>query len=400
MNSPLRLLPTVLAVITALFFHQHASAEEMVVGNIRVLKVEGSSVEFVNAAGQKSTLRQGGFIQQGAKITTGPDSTVELVFDNGTLINIAPSSTFSVEEFVTDPFNADNLDYKKVDQAPTRSVTTIEVPEGSIIFDVAKLKSGSTFDIVTPLGIAGIRGTSGFAGPAAFGLVSGSAVFSYPGSQSAPSPISAGSQFSSGSPVGNMTPVPPSVMASVSGSTGAMRSSTPPNTFGAAPPKVTPQQAMALQAAAAGGGEALAQTAAELSISSPEAAADIAAAASYLAPDSASTIAARVATAVPGAAVSVARSVSKMVPAAQAAIADAVSSVAPPASADAVQQASAEGAAEGNAAQQGQPTTAPQPVNTGDQGATDQGQSLPPATSSSTGSGTSGNPARPTPASQ
>ena len=108
-----------LLILSFLALSYPLSAAEMVVGNIRVIKVEGNSAEMIEATGKKSPVKEGVFIRQGTKITTGPDSRVDLVFENGSAINISPSSQFSIDEFVQDPFNSDELNFQSVEHAPT-----------------------------------------------------------------------------------------------------------------------------------------------------------------------------------------------------------------------------------------------------------------------------------------
>jgi hypothetical protein len=370
--------------LLAAFFAAFATpaSAEMVVGNVRVIKVTGSSAQLLTAAGKKTPLKEGVFIQQGSKILTGRDSTVSLVFENGSSVQVEPSSQFSIDQFVQDPFSSDNLDYKSIDKAPTRSVTKLSISEGEMIFNVAKQKSGSTFDITTPVGVAGIRGTSGSAGSGGFGLSTGSASFTPTGG--APTNIGAGQNFSPGAGLGSL---PPNQQQNINAATQSMNSNTPPNTFNAAPPNLTPQQHSALQAAAAQGGDAVAQVAAQLAAQNPAAAADIAAAAAYMAPQAAPQIAGSVAQAAPSAAVDIAQSVAQVAPQQAAQIAQAIIAAVPSVDPAAVQQAARQGAGQ----QQDN-----QPLNTGDQGTSTAGQQLP-----GTGSGTSGNPApRPTPASQ
>ena len=363
---------------------------EMVVGNIRVIAVKGSTAQLLTAGGKKSPLKEGMFIQQGSKVLTGGDSTVSLVFENGSSVQVEPSSQFSIDEFVQDPFNNDNLDYKSVDQAPTRSVTKLSIPEGEMIFNVAKQKSGSTFDITTPIGVAGIRGTSGFASGQGFGLSNGQANFTPPGGNS--QNIGAGQQFSPGTGLGSL---PPNQQQNINSASEAMNSNTPAQTFSGAPPNLTPQQSQAIQAASAQGGEAVAQVAAQLAAASPEAAADIAAAAAYVAPTAAPQIAASVSQAVPTAAPQVAQSVSQVVPQQSANVAQAIISAVSSADPAAIQQAAQQGAQQSPSQPQGQGNA---PLNTGDQGTTTAGQQLP---GTGSGGGASGNPAsRPTPASQ
>ena len=234
---------------------------------------------------------------------------MDLVFENGSGVNISPSSQFSIDEFIQDPFNSEGLDYKAVEQSPSASVTKISVPEGEIFFNVAKQKSGSNFEIGTPVGTAGIRGTSGFAGRRGFGLATGSAVFRTPAGNTLN--VSRGTQVS---PNGSTGPASPALINAVNSATSEMRASTPPNTFLGSPPNLPPEQQQALYTAAAQGGDAIVQVVAELASRSPEIAPDIAGMAAILAPTQAVAIAVSVAQAVPSAAPQIAAAVARVVP--------------------------------------------------------------------------------------
>ena len=396
MKSSLHML--VVALLLAVGILLPAQAQDIVVGNIRVIAVKGSTAQLLTAGGKKSPLKEGMFLQQGSKILTGGDSTVSLVFENGSSVQVEPSSQFSIDEFVQDPFNNEDLDYKSVDKAPTRSVTKVSISEGEMIFNIAKQKSGSSFEITTPVGVAGIRGTSGSAGSSGCGIRTGTVVFTAAVTAGAPNvapfQINANQLYA---PDAGLGPMPPNFQQNISSTVQSLNSNTPPNTFGGAPPNISPQQNSALQAAAAAGGDAVAQVAAQLAGQNPAAAADIAAAAAYIAPGSAPDIAGAVASAVPAAAVAVAQSVSQIAPQQSTAIATAIITASPavnPAAVEAAAQAGAQQAAQATS----QPAAGNQPLNTGDQGSSTAGQSLPGTTGGSS-TGGSGTPPRPTPAS-
>ena len=312
-------------IIVSVFALAHPLfAAEMVVGNIRVIKVEGNSAEMIEATGVKSAVKEGVFIRQGTKIITGPDSRVDLVFENGSAVNISPSSQFSIDEFIQDPFNSDGLDYKAVEQAPTTSVTKISVPDGEIYFEVAKQKTGSNFEITTPVGTAGIRGTSGFAGARGFGLSTGSATFQTPAGNTVD--VGAGTQVS---PNGATGPASTGVINAVNAVVAEMQTTIPPNTFAGSPPNLLPQQQGALDAAIAQGEDAILIAAANLATANPENSPDIARMASLLAPTLVLDIASRVAEAAPAFAPQIAASVALTDIAQAPQIAAAVSEVVP-----------------------------------------------------------------------
>jgi sugar lactone lactonase YvrE len=112
---------------------------------------------------------------------------VELAFENGSCVVVKPGSEFSIDQFLADPFDSQEVDYGSLENEPTMSVTRTNLKSGEIFFHVEKLKERSTYEIITPVGIAGIRGTGGFVrsgkGKGAFGLYEGSAIFKTPNGQ-------------------------------------------------------------------------------------------------------------------------------------------------------------------------------------------------------------------------
>lgn len=134
----------------------------MNLGNVRVLKVEGGKVEFVNSTGAISNIKEGMFIQQGSKIVTDKNETVDLVFENGSVLQIKPDTEFYIDQFEQAPFDHQGFTYYKPANEPASSRMKLSVAEGTIEVDVAKLNNESSYQVFTPLGFAGIRGTSFF----------------------------------------------------------------------------------------------------------------------------------------------------------------------------------------------------------------------------------------------
>jgi hypothetical protein len=414
-----------------------AQAPTMNLGNIRVVKVEGRDAKLVDASGQTSTLKEGAFIRQGAKIQTGKEASVVLLFDNGTTVNVKPETEFAIEKFAQDPFDANGIDYQTLKSEPSSSVTRLNVPEGTIVLDIAKLKKDSSFQIATPVGSAGIRGTSlgvtssksNQATPVTLAVSTGVVQLKTATGSRA---VSGGQSFGVGN-AGGFSPNPPGaagLQTATSESAAAMKTAVPASPFQGAPPpapapavpgsSLTTAQQQTLAAASEQGSEALAAAVEQLAKASPEAAAEIAAAAAdalpvaatsvaaaaatvapaaaaaiaanvaQVAPSAAPQIASTVAAIVPAAAVQVAQSVATAAPQAAAAVATAVVAAVPTANATAIQAATQAGAQQST--QPGGGSTN-QPVNTGDQGSSTQGQSLPGSTGGTTGG--SGTPPSP-----
>lgn len=412
----------------------------MNLGNIRVVKIEGKGVKLVDATGQSSQLKEGSFIRQGATIQTGKGASVVLLFDNGTTVNIKPESEFAVEKFAQDPFNANGVDYQTLKSEPSSSVTRLSVPEGTIVLDIAKLKRDSSFQIATPVGSAGIRGTSlGITSnknnqnnPVTLAVATGVVQMKTATGSRA---VSGGQSFSIGR-AGGFSANPPgasNLQTATSQSSAAMRQSVPSNAFQGAPPPApapaTPAsnlssvQQQAIQAASEKGSDALAATVQQLAAESPDAAAAIAAAAADALPVAATTVAAAAATVAPAAAAQIAANVAQAAPAAAPQIASTIAAIVPAlatqvaqsVAAAAPQAASAiataviaavptanattiQAATQAGARQSTQPGGAGpnQPVITGDQGTSTVGERLPGTNGSSGGAG-SGTPPRPVP---
>ncbi|MEI8292949.1 MAG: FecR domain-containing protein [bacterium] len=414
----------------------------MNLGNVRVLKVEGAGVRVVDPAGQTSALKEGAFVRQGTKIHTGKDSSVILLFENGTTVKVEPGSEFSIEKFLQDPFESGQIDYQTLKSEPSSSVTRLGIPEGSLVLDIAKLKKDSSFQISTPVGSAGIRGTSlnirsnrnNVAVPVSIAVATGVVQFKTATGSRA---VSGGQAFGIGN-TGGFTPNPPGaseMLSRTNQSSSSMKQSVPSQPFqGAPPPASAPSspanslnaaQKQAIAEASEKGTAALVAAVESLATQVPEAAAAIAAAAAdalpvsasnvaavaatvapsaaaqiaanvaQVAPSSAAQVASTVAAIVPGSAVQVAQSVATVAPQAASAIAAAVVNAVPTASATAIQAATQAGAQAASQQNTQGPTGTNQPAISGDQGTSPVGESLPGSTGSSTGG--SGTPPRPAP---
>jgi hypothetical protein len=246
------------------------------------------------------------------RVVTGPEGSAVLIFENGSLIRVNPNTEFAIEKFQQDPFSSQGLDYCTIENEPSRSITRTSLLKGEVSFDVATLKKNSTYEIVTPVGIAGIRGTGGFVKSmpknqrqaASFGLFEGSATFTTASGQT--QAVIQNQAIGINGPNGNfaINLNPSDGETSLVQSKQQMSQSqlaVPTNPFiGAPPPQAAPAgpissltdaQQLALQQAASEGSEAVAEAALQLAMQSPEAAAEIAIAATDLTPSAAITIA-------------------------------------------------------------------------------------------------------------
>lgn len=133
---------------------------QTVAGVIKVARVQGEVTKLV--AGAAVPLKNGDRITEADTVVTGPTGGVVLVFANGSSVKLGTSSKLNIEEFKMDPL-ADDIKAADIkDREPTVSKTNLMLVEGELIGEVKKLNrdAGSYYNIRTPVGAAGIRGTT------------------------------------------------------------------------------------------------------------------------------------------------------------------------------------------------------------------------------------------------
>lgn len=156
---------------------------------ITVIVEATGSVQIIEAPGQPARpVQKGDRVPEGAFLITGSDGRVDLAFSNGAFMQIQENSRFGVGEFQQEGYeyvfsnsqavrkrdleesaadesiiatmDASEDAWNKMEQEPTTSVTRFELEYGTIIGESKRLRPGSRMDIVTPVGVAGIRGTT------------------------------------------------------------------------------------------------------------------------------------------------------------------------------------------------------------------------------------------------
>ncbi len=143
----------------ALLFAATASARTT--GVITAAKVRGTVTALHVADNTSRQLKNGSTLTQGYVVNTAKDSSVVLIFANGAAINLAQNSSLSIDEFLMDPFDPKYSAATAKDEAST-SVTSLSLVHGELVGNVKHLRreAGSTFEVKTPVGAAGIRGTT------------------------------------------------------------------------------------------------------------------------------------------------------------------------------------------------------------------------------------------------
>ena len=137
-------------------------AATKVVGRIVAAKVVGIvTVTDVRDPMRPHKLVESGEVTEGQIVNTGEDARVLLVFSNGATVNLAAKSTLAIDEFLQDPF-AQPVKVSELVDEPTTSITKLNLVRGELMSNVKHLRrdKGSLFNVQTPVGAAGIRGTT------------------------------------------------------------------------------------------------------------------------------------------------------------------------------------------------------------------------------------------------
>jgi len=119
-------------------------------------KVQGNVV-VRDSAGASKAASNGDRVSPPSYIVTGPQSSVTLLFSNGSTVSVNENSSMEVSQFFQDAHGDKGFINQKGE--PSRSTTRLKLDYGEIIGSTKKLNSASTYEISTPVGIVGIRGT-------------------------------------------------------------------------------------------------------------------------------------------------------------------------------------------------------------------------------------------------
>ena len=130
-------------------------------GQIRAKRVVGEVTVTDKATNATQPLVNDALVSQGSIVTTGKGASVVLNFSNGANINLGTDSSLDIQQFTQDPFGT-AIHADTITEEPTTSQTRLQLIHGELVGKVAKLKTteGSSFNITTPVGAAGIRGTT------------------------------------------------------------------------------------------------------------------------------------------------------------------------------------------------------------------------------------------------
>jgi hypothetical protein len=127
-------------------------------GVIKAARVTGT-VTIIAADGSQHAAAEGAVLTETDTVVTAANSGLVLVFMNGSSVKLGANSRLLIEEFKMDPLGSD-IAVSKLTKEPSSSQTKLNLAYGDMVGDVKKLSKNSTYGIKTPVGAAGIRGTT------------------------------------------------------------------------------------------------------------------------------------------------------------------------------------------------------------------------------------------------
>ena len=133
-----------IAAASLLSVSAHAKANRAIVRAIH------GSAQMSNNKGQTWTKANvGSYLGANSAIKTAGDSTADLFLgDNGPVVRVTPDTTLGI-----DKLDLENTGIEKVIE------TQLDLRSGRILGSVKKMAAASKYEVKTPVGVAGIRGT-------------------------------------------------------------------------------------------------------------------------------------------------------------------------------------------------------------------------------------------------
>jgi hypothetical protein len=125
-----------------------------------ILVSKKGDVRYLNAADEEMPDVGVGLVIPGSyHILTGDNGNLVGLLSNGTLLTLTENTRMKVATFKQEPFRDDGSKLAELPGEPSSSEVLIDLDFGSLVVKTKKLNKSSSFDINSPLGVAGIRGT-------------------------------------------------------------------------------------------------------------------------------------------------------------------------------------------------------------------------------------------------
>jgi len=132
-------------------------------GSILARRVTGRVDATDKPTHQQRQLANESRVNRADVVSTADDgrSSVVLVFSTGTTVHLRHGSILDIEEFQQEPWSG-KAEVSMLEAEPSSSQTRLNLVKGELLGKVTKLKKdgSSTLQVRTPVGVAGIRGTT------------------------------------------------------------------------------------------------------------------------------------------------------------------------------------------------------------------------------------------------
>ncbi|HLP25233.1 MAG TPA: FecR domain-containing protein [Acidobacteriota bacterium] len=156
-----RVFVRLLALVSTLTLLPLALWAQTQAGAIKAVRLSGAVSKITANSTAPVLLTEGAALTESDTVTTDAESSVVLVFANGASVKLGPNSRLAIEEFKMDPL-PEQIAVANLEGEPNVSKTRLNLAYGDLVGNVKKLNKsrGSEFNIKTPVGAAGIRGTT------------------------------------------------------------------------------------------------------------------------------------------------------------------------------------------------------------------------------------------------
>lgn len=127
---------------------------------VKTIGVRGDVTIQNVSTGQVARLKQDQTFAEGTTVRTGENSSATIMFSTGTFIAVPSNTTFTVTNFEQTDFDASKGAFETLKVEPSVSDLRIELTEGRITGQTAKLSPESNLEINTVAGDVEITGTT------------------------------------------------------------------------------------------------------------------------------------------------------------------------------------------------------------------------------------------------
>jgi len=125
-----------------------------------ILISSSGDVQYLQNNGQEGpAIQVGEIIPTSYTIRTGVNGKLVGLLSNGTLLTLTENTRMKVASFEQEPFVDDGRKLAELPGEPSASEVLIDLDYGSLVVKTKKLNKTSSFNIDSPVGVAGIRGT-------------------------------------------------------------------------------------------------------------------------------------------------------------------------------------------------------------------------------------------------